>query len=95
MTELINSSHCCFKVPKMSESINPQDIKGKCKFSHFDLEKRKMLSESIKQKMKLQEISDLLKMNPSSISREIKRNRTFQQNYRKGNRCKKSSECKI
>ena len=95
MTELINSSHCCFKVSKMSESINPQDIKGKCKFSHFDLEKRKMLSESIKQKMKLQEISGLLKMNPSSISREIKRNRTFQQNYRKGNRCKKSSECKI
>ena len=44
-------------------------------WNHINLEQRKIITSSLSQNRKLVEIADLLDIDPSSISKEIKRNR--------------------
>ena len=45
------------------------------KWEHLNIEKRKIISHLISQKKKLCEIAEMLNMDPTSISKEVKRNR--------------------
>ena len=44
-------------------------------WKHLNENQRKLISNLLSKKMKLVEIADCLEMDPSSISKEIKRNR--------------------
>ena len=44
-------------------------------WKHLNENQRKLIASMLTKKMKLVEIADLLEMDPTSISKEIKRNR--------------------
>ena len=47
------------------------------KWKHINFEKRKTIASGIAHKMKLKDIAELLYLDPTGISREVKRNRTI------------------
>ena len=69
------------------------------KQKHFNLLKREMLTYFIRERKPLNEVADSLKMDPTSVSREIKRNRVFLRNGKeKGslcNNCNKFKKCQL
>ncbi len=46
-------------------------------WKHINENQRKLISHMLSKKMKLVEMADFLEMDPSSISKEIKRNRVL------------------
>ena len=50
------------------------------KWKHINFEQRKIISSQISKKAKLVEIADLLELYPTSVSKEIKRNRIIDNN---------------
>ncbi len=46
-------------------------------WKHFNHDQRKLISSMLSKKMKCVEIAHLLSVDPTSISKEIKRNRTI------------------
>ena len=60
------------------------------KWEHLNIEKRKIISHLISQKKKLCEIAEMLNMDPTSISKEVKRNRYLScPGYLKEVKCKR------
>ena len=47
------------------------------KWKHINFEQRKTISSGIAHKMKVKDIGELLDLDPTDISREVKRNRTI------------------
>ena len=47
------------------------------KWKHINFEQRKTIASGIAHKMKLKDIAELLYLDPTGISREVKRNRTI------------------
>ena len=81
---------------KNNEKQNENNFgKGKCKFSHFTLEERKQLEELVCSRLKIKEIATILHKSETSVSRELKRNRSKVYNHRKPNHCVLVKECVI
>ena len=71
------------------------DGKGKCKFKHFTLDKRYKLLDLVREGERQKIIADQLKMSITSISRELKRNRTLKRSRPLRNVCQKVKNCTI
>ena len=59
-------------------------------WKHLNEDQRKLISSMLSKKMKLVEIADYLEMDPSSISKEIKRNRVLTKKGLKDKVCKQT-----
>ena len=57
-------------------------------WKHLNENQRKLIASMLTKKMKLVEIADLLEMDPTSISKEIKRNRVLSKKGLKDKVCK-------
>jgi len=75
--------------------IEENNGKSKCKFKHFTLAKRKSLLEYINEGENQSTIAGLLGVSPTSVSRELKRNRTYKPHHGDRNRCTKVQACNI
>lgn len=60
-------------------------------WKHINLEQRKLIRHLLSKKAKLKEIAELLDLDPSSVSRELKRNRSIRKYARTYETCKKLS----
>ena len=60
-------------------------------WKHINFEQRKVISSGISHNYKLKEIADTLGLNPTSISKEVKRNRKEIKNGTEKTSCKKTS----
>ena len=60
-------------------------------WKHINFEQRKVISSGISHNYKLKEIADTLGLNPTNISKEVKRNRKEIKNGTEKTSCKKTS----
>lgn len=71
------------------------DGKSKRKFKHFTLNKRKKLLEFVKEGYLQNTVAEQLDMSPTSISRELKRNRSLTRAHAVRNVCKNIQNCTV
>lgn len=76
-------------------TVEENNGKGKCKFKHFTLEKRRILLEHINEGDNQATIAEILGVSPTSVSRELKRNRIYKFRHGERNRCTKVQACNI
>ena len=60
------------------------------KWEHLTIEKRKIITNMLSQGARLCEIGNVLQMDPTSISKEIKRNRIISKQGKTNKICKKT-----
>ena len=71
------------------------DLTGNRKFSHLTIDQRRIILEEIKFHDRLEDVASRIDVNPSTVSRELKRNRIFTQNHTKRKTCKHLKTCKV
>ena len=57
------------------------------KWKHINYEQRKTISSGISHKMKVKDIAELLNLDPTAVSREVKRNRSIVEPIKQNNNC--------
>ncbi len=64
-------------------------------FSHLVLNQRRIILEEVKFRHRQTDIAERINVSPTTVSRELKRNRIFLKNHTKRKTCKHLKSCKV